>query len=271
VFVNDQHRKCSYRLKLNDTLTRLNLWDEEPDVATHLEALFQDDDILAVSKPAGLPMHESSYFRQKTVVGSLKRQFGEGWYPVHRLDRETSGIVLCGRDGDIRAALAQQFENRTVKKKYLCIVNGVVDFDSCIVDQPLKSYPIPGTSTERPTVAENGSPAKTEFRVLSKLEHFTVLEAVPLTGRTNQIRAHLSYLGFPLLGDKLYHKDPEVFLEYLKSGDTKEVRHMAGWPRHALHASTLDFIHPATGEWIFIEASLPQDMNDMLEQRQAFT
>ena len=251
-------RKSAQRLQLGDELCRLHPLGEEPDVDMEMPILWNDGELAAVFKPAGLPMHEAGHYRRKTVAGVLPKILGPDWCPVHRLDRETSGLLLCARRPNVRAVLTEMWTNREVKKTYLAVTHGVPVDDSWIVNLPIKADRF--DRTNRAVVSDDGLEAVTKFQTLAKCENGALLEAKPLTGRTNQIRVHLSALGMPIVGDKVYSDNATILELYRKEGNTPRVQDMAGFPRHALHATSLIFTHPLNGNEIQLHSALPDDL-----------
>lgn len=261
-------RKPALRLKLGDELRRMHPFDEEPDVDTNMKVLWCDGELAALIKPAGLPMHESGYYRRRTVAGVLPEVLGQNWTPVHRLDRETSGILLCARQPTIRARLTDMWTHKQIRKSYLAITNGLPQDDLWTVNLPIKSERY--ERTNRAEICDSGSEAITIFRVLARGEGAALVEAKPLTGRTNQIRLHSAALGLPLIGDKVYGVDPKILELYRKEGNSDHVKALAGFPRHALHAWRLSFEHPITRQDIHLESPLTEDLRLLCETRNIF-
>jgi 23S rRNA pseudouridine1911/1915/1917 synthase len=258
-------RKPAQRLQMGDELRRLHPFDEEPEVDTNMSILWCDGELAALAKPAGLPMHESGYYRRRTVAGVLPEVLGAGWTPVHRLDRETSGLLLCARQPAIRAKLTDMWTNKMVRKTYLAITNGEPAQDLWTVELPIKSERY--ERTNRSEICDDGDHAVTVFRMLSRGKGACLIEAKPLTGRTNQIRVHISALGYPLIGDKVYGADPTILDLYRKEGNSERVKTQAGYPRHALHAWRLSLEHPISRQEINLECPMPQDMRSLCEDR----
>jgi 23S rRNA pseudouridine1911/1915/1917 synthase len=258
-------RKPAQRLQLGDELCRLHPLDEEPDVDMNMQILWSDGELAGMFKPAGLPMHEAGHYRRKTVAGVLPRILGLEWSPVHRLDRETSGLLLCARQANVRSLLTEMWTNRQVQKTYLAITNGVPVEDSWNVDLPIKADRF--DRTNRAQVSQDGAEAVTLFRVLSRGLNCALVEAKPLTGRTNQIRVHLAAHGLPLIGDKVYTENGAILETYRREGNTARVQEMAGYPRHALHATSLSFVHPLSGIEIHMKSDLPTDLRLLCEAK----
>jgi 23S rRNA pseudouridine1911/1915/1917 synthase len=261
LLVNGRPVRPAHRLKAGDRLTIFHPLTAEPDVDEGIELVAEAPGIIAVAKPANLPMHESGFYRRKTFGALLARHFGPEWAPVHRLDRETSGILVCAATPDLRRKLSIAFEEQRVEKRYQAMVIGAVPWTDQIVDQPLGLAPPPGRP--RYIVTPHGMPARTDFTLRAAKPNASWLEARPRTGRTNQIRAHAAWLGFPLVGDKIYHPNPRVYAAYTRDGDTPAVQELAGFPRHALHAGEVCLVHPETGYEFRAAAPLRHDLQNL--------
>lgn len=234
-----------------------------------LEILFEDEHLIAVSKPVGMIVHPGGGTRSGTLVNGLLARYpelarvGQAERPgiVHRLDRQTSGVLVVARSNDAARELVGQFKARTVKKEYAAFVWGVMPFDSDWIDLPL------GPNKKRPPLRavdpEEGQPASTFYEVRARYGVATRLAVFPRTGRTHQIRVHLEHLGFPVIADPQYGRQArEAF------GRWKAERREAELPvptiqRCALHAGKIAFKHPATGEDLTVESPLPEDMADL--------
>lgn len=254
-------RSPDYPLVLNDRLGRIHPISEEPKVNTNIEVLFQRGDIAVVEKPAGLPMHEAAFFRRNTVHWLLPRLLGADWHAVHRLDRETSGVLLCARGRVLRKTLALQLEQGKVQKTYMAVCDGVPTRDEWIESSPI----IPAQSPHDPALCtthddERGQKAVTNFKVRGKYNGRALIEANPLTGRTHQIRVHLAHAGLPIVGDKIYGRDPQVFAAYIRDGNTRSVQELAGHERHLLHAYGIIFVDPTTSEQYSVTCQVPTEM-----------
>jgi 23S rRNA pseudouridine1911/1915/1917 synthase len=262
--VSDSRLKASTRVwpGLTFRLRRRSL--AEPETPENLREVYRDEALLVLDKPAGLPIHSTARYHHGTVVALLSRQNGPAFHaaPAHRLDRETSGLLVCGRTAEASRALMRAFQNGAVQKEYLGIVEGWPAKDAFSVDAPLTE----GTPTIRIAVRVDpcGRPARTRFEVLRRFlrgtERFAVVRCVPETGRQHQIRVHLQWAGHPLVGDKMYGPDPGYFDRYSRHCLEPEAWERLRLPRHALHAARLSLPHPLSGETAAFTAPLPEDL-----------
>ncbi len=253
--------KSSLKLKVGDDLSRLHPLCEEPDVDTNMKVLWTDGLVAAVLKPAGLPMHESGRYRRKTVAGILPQVLGPEWGYVHRLDRETSGVVVCAKTPELRAKIVESWTQKFVEKTYLAITSTVPALQAWTIDLPIRAER--HERTNRAVLCSSGDPAVTQFRVLSESCGRALLEVRPLTGRTNQIRLHLTASQLTLVGEKVYGVDPAILETYRCEGNTSKVQEMAGFPRHALHSWKVLMKHPMTGAILSLEAPLTEDLQGL--------
>lgn len=250
------------------TLTRKR--EPEPETPRVLPVIYRDEDLLAVDKPAGLPMHPTARYVTGTLV-TLARALarpGEKPDPAHRLDRETSGLVLCGTHPQATRALKLSFAAGRVHKAYLAITEGAPEEDDFEVDLPLS---VGGEVVRIGVVVdrEHGKPAVTRFHVLKRHEiggeRFALVRCEPQTGRQHQIRVHLSAVGFPIVGDKIYGRDETIFVRFTEHALTDEDRAHLRLERHALHACEARFPHPRDGHELCLTAPLPADMAQFLD------
>jgi 23S rRNA pseudouridine1911/1915/1917 synthase len=242
---------------------------EEPETPDEVRELYLDESILVVDKPAGLPMHPTARYHNGTLVSVLRRKYGADFRadPAHRLDRETSGLIACGRSLESCQRLMRSFVGGEVHKEYLAIVEGWPADDVFEVDAPIAE----GTARIRIAVridALLGKPARTRFRALRRFERdgerFALLRAFPQTGRQHQIRVHLREAGFPIVGDKIYGPDEGYFDRFSKRCLEPEAWKRLRLSRHALHAAHLRFPHPASGREVSFDAPLPVDLEAFL-------
>lgn len=223
-----------------------------------LDILYEDDDLIVINKPSGMVVHPACGNYTGTLVHALLAhcrslsKMGDETRPgiVHRLDKDTSGILLAAKTDAAHSHLAEQFASRNIQKKYLAIVRGKMIQREGIIDAAIGRHPV---HRQKMAVADGSMRARqahTRFRVLEHFKQASYLELEPTTGRTHQLRVHLASIGHPILGDKIYGTGiPEV-----------EV------PRLALHASRLTFRHPRTGSTISLQAPFPRDLQDVLKQ-----
>lgn len=238
--------------------------EEEPETPTELPEVLRDDWLLVLDKPAGLPVHPTARYHKGTLVTLLRERYGEGHaYPAHRLDRETSGLLVCGRTSEVCRALMRSFMRSDVRKEYLALCEGWPERDAFEVDAAIAE----GTAFIRIAVRidpEKGKPARTRFSVLERFERqgerFSLLRAHPETGRQHQIRIHLRAAGFPIVGDKMYGPDERYFDRFSRHELDEDAWRRLRLPRHALHAARIRFPHPATGQEVDLSAPLPLDL-----------
>jgi 23S rRNA pseudouridine1911/1915/1917 synthase len=240
----------------------------EPDVPRTFEVLHEDPAFLIIDKPAGLPMHTTAKFWRNTLVAVLRERYpGQHTEICHRIDRETSGLMLVARQPEAGAFLKEAFAGRRVKKAYLALCKGQPP-DEGVIDQPIKLLDTPTHVMMGP--ADDGLVAVTRFRVVRRFAAHALVEASPETGRQHQIRVHLAMRGYPLVGDKLYGAGEQYFMEACDRGVTPELlERFDGLPRHALHAARLTFPDPRTREALTFEAPLPRDITEYMAQLEA--
>jgi 23S rRNA pseudouridine1911/1915/1917 synthase len=216
--------------------------------ALDIAILTEDDDILAVAKPAGLVVHPAYRHPDGTLTDAVFAYADRAGTPrpwlLHRLDRETSGVVLFARTETARRALVRQFQQRQMVKRYLAIIVGHLASSSGEIDAPLCRDP---NDRRRVVVSPAGKPARTRFQALATRDDYSLILAEPLTGRTHQIRAHFACQGTPLAGDAVY-------------GGATTTTEAAGIQRAQLHAWEVVFRHPATGNISAIRAPIPDDL-----------
>ncbi len=228
-----------------------------------VEILYEDRDVIVVNKAAGMVVHAGAGHRRGTLVNALLYHFGTlssvngDLRPgiVHRLDRETSGVLVIARTDQAHQALSRQFHDREVEKSYLALVHGRMKQPHGRIETPISRDP--ARRIRMTTKLPTGRAALTEYRVLERFECFTYLDVRIGTGRTHQIRVHLASLRHPILGDRLY-------------GAPQRVEELPLPGRFFLHAHRLRFRSPSTGEWISVESPLPSDLAaclDVLRQR----
>jgi 23S rRNA pseudouridine1911/1915/1917 synthase len=243
-----------------------------------LSILYEDDAIVVVDKRAGMIVHPAKGHWEGTLASALAHHFGTlssrggPTRPgiVHRLDRETSGVIVVAKNDQAHDALSAQFKSREVIKEYLAIVLGVPDRDRDVVDEPIGDHP---TNREKKAIRredENARPAITVFETVERFAGYSLVRALPRTGRTHQIRIHLAHIRHPVLCDKLYGggRTKITELELIPTSkigqDDKTMTQQRLLDRHALHAHRLTITNPTTGQQMQFEAPLPPDMQNTL-------
>jgi len=224
-----------------------------------LNIVYEDADVVVIDKPAGMVVHPAPGHLDGTIVNALLARYpditvGGDLRPgiVHRLDRDTSGLLVATRNDHARHAIQAQQQARTMMKAYLAVVDGRFKESTGVIDAPIARHP---TDRMRQAIVAGGRQARTHWTVLEELGEYTLIEARLETGRTHQIRVHFAHKSRPLLGDPLY--------------GPRKPRATFGLTRQFLHAYRLGFVLPATGEWIEFESPLPEDLRAALEKLRA--
>lgn len=267
--------KASSQLIPGDEVLVLSERKPEPDVSFDYSVLYEDDVLFVIDKPANLPVHPAGRYFFNTLLVHLRTQAHtqplkaeREFYLVHRIDKETSGVLVLAKDREVCAHLTRQFAERKTEKRYYAVVRGVPP-EEFTVDQPMKR-------AERSLVAlkmgpypveRGGLPALTRFKRLETNGQFSLVECFPKTGRQHQIRLHLDVAGHPIVGDKLYGMpEEEAFRFYERTLLTPEAEARLLLPRHALHSAGIRFQHPLTGEMREFRSELPKDLREFLDR-----
>ena len=292
VTVNDQIVKPSYKIAAGDSIDMMLPVikpQEIPPEPIPLDIVYEDDDLIAVNKQANLIVHPARGNWTGTLVNALAYYFkmnwrdiselpdsGEAFRPgiVHRLDRDTTGIMLVAKSELALWRLGWQFEHRKITKTYTAIVHGLMPLDEDVIDAPVGKHPkirekyAVHRKTGRPYPVATKE-AVTRYKVLRRLAHvgrsrmsFTLVELYPKTGRTHQLRVHASFIGHPIVGDKMYGGGPLYRSQLEGRPDVAEGPLII---RQALHAHTIEFRHPRTGEPMMLQAPWPDDFASALE------
>jgi 23S rRNA pseudouridine1911/1915/1917 synthase len=260
VKLNNEKTKPGYRIKTDDRIyvkvPPAQVIEAKPENIP-LDIVYEDKDIIVLNKPAGIVVHPAAGNTEGTLVNALLHHcsdlsgIGGAIRPgvVHRLDKDTSGLIVFAKNDEAHSNLSQQIKSRKVKKIYIAIVHGEVKNDKGEIDAPLGRHPV-----QRKKMAVIRSyklkkrAALTYYKVLKRYKNYTLLELDLKTGRTHQIRVHLSYLGHPVVGDITYSR---------KKNDIGAVRQL-------LHAKTLGFNHPITGKYMEFNSEMPDDMKSVI-------
>ncbi|MCY9400851.1 RluA family pseudouridine synthase [Bacillus haynesii] len=258
VLVNGNVVKANYKVQEGDAVS-VHVPEPEPlDVTAEpmdLDIYYEDQDVLVVNKPRGMVVHPAPGHLTGTLVNGLMAHCDDlsgingVMRPgiVHRIDKDTSGLLMVAKNDMAHESLVNQLVNKTVTRKYTALVHGVIPHDHGTIDAPIGRDKKDRQSMT--VTRENGKHAVTHFEVIERFDDFTVVECQLETGRTHQIRVHMKYIGFPLAGDPKY-------------GPRKTV----DFNGQVLHAGVLGFDHPRTGEYVEFEAPLPDDMKNLLDK-----
>lgn len=261
--VNGETVKANYKLKLGDII-KLNIpkpkaMDTEPE-AIEINVIYEDSSIIVIDKPQGMVVHPAAGNKSGTLVNALLHHCGDSLSDingvlrpgiVHRLDKDTSGVIVVAKTNNSHRKMVERFKKRDVKKVYHAIVDGVINEEHGKIDAPVGRHPV-----ERKKMSinkERGRNAITHFQVLKRLNRkATLLEIILETGRTHQIRVHMSFIGHPVLGDNVYGR--------------KHTNNKLDADRQMLHASVIGFKHPETEEYMEFESRLPEYFTSFLDK-----
>ena len=265
VWVNEQNQKASYLLKIED-LVRVQIPDAvELSILPEnipLDILYEDEDVLVINKPKGMVVHPSAghysgtlvnavLFHCKDSLSGINGEIRPGI--VHRIDMDTTGSLIVCKNDESHVNIAEQIKEHSVNRVYVGIVKGLVKEEEGMIDAPIGRHP-----TERKKMAineKNGKPARTHYQVLKRFGQYTYMQFRLETGRTHQIRVHMASIGHPLLGDTLYSDGKSPF------------KNLCG---QTLHAKTIGFLHPKTGQYMEFEAPLPDYFSTLLKKLESF-
>jgi RluA family pseudouridine synthase len=276
VTVNGKAASIDYLLEIDD-IVAYSFVHTEPPVDINIQIMHEEESFLVANKPGNLPSHADGKYIKNTLIFLLRQRLADKGFRgaihlAHRLDRETSGIIVTAKTKTAHQSLLRQFEARTVEKEYIAIVRGVINNSSFEV----KGFLVPDQdsciSIRKKVVSYDGPGAKysaTAFEVMERFASSTMVRCRPVTGRTNQIRAHLAHAGFPLVGDKLYGRTDEEFLHFAKNvrAGCYDLPPWLETPRHLLHASRLIINHPVSGELLVFNAPVPEDMKSFILEK----
>ena len=261
VKINDCKTSPHRVLKSRDVVSYERAREKEPVVDDTYRIVHQDDAIVIVEKSGNIPISESGRYYRNTLINILKEREGfSELFAVHRLDKETSGVVLIARTKTVATILGQQFVEKVPEKKYHAILNGEFSTGEVLVTQPIKrSSPEQGKVRIRQIVDKKGKPSKTIFEAKKTAGGLTLAEIQTFSGRTHQIRCHAEHIGHPILGDKLYGQSDEFFISLLNNEAEPLFPPYGKIERQLLHASSLSFQHPVSKDWLTFQSDyLPE-------------
>jgi 23S rRNA pseudouridine1911/1915/1917 synthase len=252
VTVNGQTSKPSHRVEAGDeVVVRIPAKKPQPVVAEQiaLDVIYEDNDVLLINKPAGMVVHPAHGHESGTLVNAVL-----GYHPqlldvggperagiVHRLDKDTSGLIIVAKSDAVRNALQRQFKQRRVKKTYLALVEGRPEPPQGVIDAPIGRDK---RQRKRMAIVRSGRSAYTAYRVIETFDAHSLVELEPETGRTHQLRVHMAWMGCPVVGDRVYGRRKQHLLKH----------------RHFLHARRLELTHPVSGESLSFVAPLPDNL-----------
>ena len=260
VTVNEQIVKRDYKLKIGNKISIIIPEDTKLEITPekiNLNIIYEDNAILVINKPKGMVVHPAYGNYTGTLVNALMNYCGNDLSDingvirpgiVHRLDKDTSGVLVVAKNNKAHKELSEALKNHKVKKVYVALVNGVINENSGTIDLPIGRHP--ANRKKMAVNIGNGKEAVTSFKVIERFADATYMELMIKTGRTHQIRVHLSYIGHPVIGDKIYG-GKNINRNYEIAG-------------HALHAKVLGLIHPITGDYMEFEADIPEDFDKLL-------
>ena len=259
VLVNGRKEKASYKTKINDEI----LMEEIEPIEIELKAqdipvdiIYEDSDIIVVNKPKGMVVHPANGNPDGTLVNAIMNickdslsGIGGEIRPgiVHRIDKDTSGLLIVAKNDKAHINLSEQIKNREITKKYVALVRGVIKENFATIDMPIGRS---DKDRKKMAVRKDGKKAVTHFDVIERFDGFTYLDIKIDTGRTHQIRVHMAEIGYPIVGDMVYSNGKNPF----------------GVEGQMLHAKSLDFKHPITGKPMHLEAPLPEYFEDVLKK-----
>lgn len=251
--------KSHHKIKAGEGL-RLS-WEEKKEHGIlsediPLEVVYEDEELAIINKPTGLVVHPASGNASHTLVNALLHRFGKlsdinPQRPgiVHRLDKDTSGLLVIARNNSAHLHLAKQFAAHSIERTYVALVKGKMEFDENYIEAPIGRDPYHRKNMSV-GFGEHTKSAKTYYKTLARSESFSMVELHPFTGRTHQLRVHLAFIGHPILGDVKYGRQTQ-------------------FPRLALHACSLGFEHPATGKLVEFSSPIPQEFNILMRGKKS--
>ena len=259
VLVNEKMTKASYKTKLGDKIEIEILEPKETNLEAQdipLDIIYEDDDILVVNKQKGMVVHPGNGNLDGTLVNAVLNHckgnlsgIGGEIRPgiVHRLDKDTSGLIVIAKNDKSHINLSKQIQDRKVKKIYTALVRGIIPEDTATINMPIGRS---NTDRKKMAVRKDGKVAITHIKVMKRYEKYTLIRVKIDTGRTHQIRVHMAEIGYPVVGDEVYSNGKNEFNVH----------------GQMLHSTSLDFVHPITGKQMYFEAPLPKYFKDILNK-----
>ena len=259
ILVNSKQQKVSYKVKMGDIITIEQPTPKEIELKAEnipIDIIYEDDNIIVVNKPKGMVVHPANGNPNGTLVNAIMAickdslsGIGGKIRPgiVHRLDKDTSGLLIIAKNDEAHVNMSEQIKNHEVKKTYIALVRGVIKENEATIDMPIGRSQ---SDRKKMAVNKNGKNAVTHIKVLKRYEKYTLLEINIETGRTHQIRVHLSHIGYPIVGDYTYSNGKNEF----------------GVIGQCLHAKRLEFKHPITQKEMKLEAPLPEYFEEILKK-----
>ena len=259
ILVNGKKQKVSYKVSISDIITIEEVKPQEIELKAQeipIEIIYEDTDIIVVNKPKGMVVHPANGNPDGTLVNAIMAickdslsGIGGEIRPgiVHRLDKDTSGLLIVAKNDKAHVNMSEQIKNHEVKKTYIALVRGCIKENEATIDMPIGRS---NSDRKKMAVNKNGKNAVTHIKVLKRYDKYTLLEINIETGRTHQIRVHLSHIGFTVIGDYIYSNGKNEF----------------GVVGQCLHAKELEFKHPISGNDMKLQASLPEYFEDILKK-----
>ena len=259
ILVNGKKEKASYKTKLNDKIEVEEIIAREIELKAQdipVDIIYEDTDIVVVNKPKGMVVHPANGNPDGTLVNAIMNickdslsGIGGEIRPgiVHRIDKDTSGLLIIAKNDKAHINLSEQIKNRKITKKYVALVRGVIKENNATIDMPIGRS---DKDRKKMAVKKDGKNAVTHFNVINRFNGYTYLDVKIDTGRTHQIRVHLAEIGYPIVGDSVYSNGRNPF----------------GVEGQMLHAKSLEFKHPITGEVLRLEAPLPEYFENVLKK-----
>ena len=259
VLVNGKATKASYKVTLGDEIVIEEVEPKEISLKPQnipLDIVYEDSDIIVVNKQKGLVVHPANGNPDGTLVNAIMAickdslsGIGGEIRPgiVHRLDKDTSGLIIIAKNDKAHINLSEQIKNREVKKTYIALVRGVIEENEATINMPIARST---KDRKKMAVSRDGKNAITHFKVIKRYDKYTLVEVKIETGRTHQIRVHMSHIGYPIVGDEVYSNGKNPF----------------GVKGQMLHSAKLTFVHPITGKVLNLEAPLPEYFKEVLQK-----